>query len=213
MADMYILGQTTSKSRLGNGVRVPVQGLRDGTIPVVDWVAACAIEGKVFQANHGTVTTPITFIAYDADRPDFALDVPSGYAAFITKIQVYLEDAAGTDTEIIATTSDNLCGASTSTALTEVSSRRNGGVSSGCSAYGTYTANCTLPTNTLEFWRAGFPIAQAAGVAANFEWKFSDGNPQLLIGTSSLQIHVSATTTQAAGYIKVSWVELQASEI
>ncbi len=209
---LRILGQTTSKSRVGNGAHVAVQGLRDGTIPVVDWVAACAIEGKLFQANHGTITTPIAFIAYDADRPDFALDVPSGSAAFLAKIQVYLEDSAGTDTEIIATTSNNLCGAATSTAITPVSTRRNSGVTSSCSAYGTYTANATLPTSTLEFWRQGNPFADTVG-GRMYEWKYSDGNPQLLIGTAGLQIHVSATTTQAAGFIKVCWVELLSTEI
>jgi hypothetical protein len=212
MADMKIKGLTTGKGRYGNGVQVDVTGTRDGAIYVCDYITGMALEGKLFQVNHGTVTTPITFIAYDADRPDFALDVPSGVAVIPTRIEVYLEDSAGTDTEIIVTTSNNNTGAATSTALTPVSTRRNSGLSSSCSAYGTYTANCTLPTSTLEFIRFGNPFADTVG-GRHFIWKYTDGNPQVLVGTAGLQLHVSATTTQAAGFIKVTYAEFAATDL
>jgi hypothetical protein len=214
MADLYIESVTTSKSRVGNGVRRLVTGTRDGAIYVCDYITALALEGKLFHVNHGTATTPITFIAYDADRPDFTLDVPPGVAALITRIQVYLEDSAGTDTEIIATTSSNVGGAGTSTVLTPLSTRRNSGVSSACAAYGTHTANITLPANTIEFWRAGHAFADAATQPPRlFEWVYTQGNPQVLVGPAGLQIHISATTTQAAGFIKVSYAEFASSEI
>jgi hypothetical protein len=213
MAQVFLVGATTSRVRVDNNNQVQASGTKAGELYTCDWITALALEGRVFQASHGTVTTPITFVAYDADRPDFALDVPLGSAAIITRIQVYLEDSAGTDTEIIVTTSDNNCGASTSTALTAISTRRNGGQSAGCKAYGTYAANCTLPTNTLEFYRWGNAFADTIGLGRNFEWKISDGNPQILVGTASLQIHVSATSTQAAGFIKVTWADLLASQV
>ena len=213
MADLRVYGQTTSKARVGNGQWVNVSGTRDGAIYTCDYIAGLAMEGKVFQAIHGTVTTPIAFVEYDADRPDFDLDVPTGVAALLTRIDVYIEAAAGTINEIIATTSNNLAGAATSTALTPVSTRRNSGITSSCAAYGTYTANCTLPTSTLEFWRAGHPAVMAAGVPALHTWKYTDGNPQVLVGPSALQLHISATTTQAHGFIKVTWAELLSTEL
>lgn len=212
MADLFINGVTTSKSRVGNNARAAVTGTRDGAIYVCDYILGMALEGKVFQANHGTLTTPITFIAYDADRPDFDLDVPTGVAAILTRIEIHLEDSAGTDNEIIVTTSNNIAGAGTSTALTPVSTRRNSGLSSSCSAYGTYTANCTLPTSTLEFVRFQNAFADTVG-GRDYIWTYKDGNPQILVGPSALQIHVSATTTQAAGFIKVSWAELTSTDL
>ncbi len=214
MADLYIEGVTTSKSRSGNGVSRRVTGTRDGAIYTLDWVSAMALEGKLFQTSHGTVTTPITFIAYDADRPDFSLDVPTGVAAFLTRIQVHLETSAGTITEIIATTSTNVIGDGTATDLTIFSTRRNSGISSSCLAYGTHTADATVPANTNEFWRAGYAFADTTTDPFKiFEWNYQQGNPQLLVGPAGLQIHVSATTTQATGYIKVAWAELASSEI
>ena len=43
------------------------QGTRDGAIWTADWVLARCAEGRVFVANAGTVTTPVTFGAGDID--------------------------------------------------------------------------------------------------------------------------------------------------
>lgn len=213
MADLRIVGQTTTKGRVGNGANVGVTGTRDGAIYVADYIQALAMEGRLFSVSHGTITTPITFLAYAVKRPVFALDVPAGTAVIPTKIEVYLEAAAGTVTEIVAGTVGNILGAGTSTALTPVSTRTDRPVTTGCSAYGNYTADSAAFTNDVEFWRTGTPIAAAAGVPNLFTWKVSDGNPQVLVGASGLYLFVAATTTQATGFVNVTFAELPASAI
>lgn len=213
MADLRVIGQTTSKGRAGNGGNVGVTGTRDGAIYVCDYIQALAMEGRLFNASHGTITTPITFLTYAAKRPVFALDVPSGTAVIPTKIEVFLEANAGTVTEIIAGTCGNLLGAGTSTAVTPRSTRTDAPVTSGCSVYGNYTADSAAFTNDLEFWHAGNPYAGAAGSKVEYTWKISDGNPQILVGASSLYLFVAATTTQATGFVKVTYAEVPASAI
>jgi hypothetical protein len=214
VADLYINGVTTSKARSGNNTRLAATGTRDGALYTCPYVLNMALEGRVFHVSHGTVTTPITFIAYDADRPDLGIDVPTGTTIIPVRILVYLEDMAGTDNEIIVEANRNLLGASTSTALTIYNVRTDAPMATGCSAYGTYTANATAVTVASEFWRAGDPIAQAAGSPLKtFLWNLEDGTPQVLVGPASISLHVSATTTQAAGFVKASWIELPSSSI
>jgi hypothetical protein len=213
MADLRIIGQTTSKARVGNGANVGVTGTRDGAIYVADYIQALAMEGRIFHVSHGTITTPITFLAYAAKRPVFALDVPTGTAVIPTRIDVFLESAAGTVTEIIAGTVGNVLGAGTSTALTPACTRTDRPVASNCSAYGNYTADSAAFTNDVEFWRAGTPIAAAAGVPNLYTWKISDGNPQVLVGASALYLFVAATSTQATGFVKVTYAEVPSSAL
>jgi hypothetical protein len=213
MADLRIRTQTTSKNYSSNGQMVDVQGLKDGTLPAVDWVMSKAIEGRVFHVSHGTVTTPITFVAYDEDRPAFALDVPAGTTIIPIRIQVYLEAAAGTVTEVIFETATNVVGAGTSTLLTPACTRTRGGRTTACTGYGLYTGNGTAPTGAIEFWRSGYPYVGAAGAPALIEWNVMNGTPQIIEGAGSLVGYVSATTSQVNGFTKVSWIELLTSEV
>lgn len=211
--NFQIFGQTTNKARSGNGSWQPASGTRDGALHVQDWTQAMAFEGRLFNVSHGSITTPITFLAYAVKRPVFGLDVPVGTAVFPTRIDVFLEANAGTVTEIIAGTCGNLLGAATSTALTPAATRTDRPVTSGCSAFGNYTADSAAFTNDVEFWRAGNPYAGAAGSKVQYTWTASEGNPQLLVGASSLYIFVAGTATQATGYVKVTYAELPASAV
>lgn len=210
---LTILGQTTSKGRYGNGAVVPVTGTRDGAINVQDWIQAAAIEGRLFTAELGTAATKVAFGAYDADQPEIALGVPTGTTIIPVHITVAIETMAGTANQVIALTSTSTVTVGTSTAITPLSNRTSRPVTSACTVYGAYSGNGTTPAGTQEFWRAGYPVAAAAGVPATFEWDIRTHIPVVIDGVGSLVMYFSATTTQAEGFIRVSWIELPSTAL
>lgn len=211
---LTILGQTTSKSRYANGITVPVTGTRDGALYVADYILAMAMEGKLFQTSSGTITTPLQFKAYDADQPDFVIDVPSGTTIIPVWIQVHEETSAGTINEVLAMVSSGLIGAGTSTALTIYSTRSSRANSSTCSGYGIYAGNGTAPATPLEFWRTGYAFADTSlGPLKVYEWNIRNNPPQVIVGPGALVVYASATTTQATGFVKAAWIELASTEI
>ena len=54
-----------------------------------------AKEGRVFVANMGSVTTPITFLVTAANRPDAWIRVPSGTTIIPISVHVTLEARLG----------------------------------------------------------------------------------------------------------------------
>ena len=189
-----------------------IQSTRDGALVTADWSMARAIEGKVFTAQLGTAITPITGDAYDADQPFFALDVSAGFAAILLKIQVYLQAAVGVVNYVIAETSTAKVGAGTSTPITPVNHKSDGGSPSGTTAYGAYSGDGTAATGGVEFWHDGDPYIQAAGnMSPLFVWTHRDG-PIILVNSSALLIHCGGGT-DPTGYVRVTYVEAAASDV
>lgn len=216
MADMKILAQTTSKSRVGNGVWREVTGTKDGAIYTADYVLGLALEGKVFTAQLGTASTPVTFrTGYDADQPEMAIDVPMGVAIIPLMIQVVLEDSAGTDNEIVAEASPALTGEGTATAGSILNNKLNSGLTSSCAYRYTYSGNGTVPANYVEFFRFNHAFADEGGaiVGNSVLWTPQGFAPVVLVGEASLLLHISATATAPAGYAKIMWAEFTSTDL
>lgn len=214
MSDIFINGVTTGRAVVGNNSRIGAAGTRDGVLYTADWELSKAMEGKVFQAQVGTLTTPTTFrIGIDLDQPELVIDVPEGTTIIPVSIDVYLEDAGGTDTEVVAAANPALCGAGTSTLGTILAKRINGSFASACKMYYTYSADCTDPASYDEFWRGGNAFVQAAAVQNRFAWNRAVSPPPVIVGPASLVLWIDGTTTAPAGYVKVCWVEDSSSNV
>lgn len=213
MADIYIDASTNSISR-NRGRRV-LRGTTDGALFTLDWLSALAMEGRVFQASVGSATTPATFkTGYTTAQPEIAIDVPSGTTIIPVRIQVHLEDSAGTDNEIVAVTSSTAVGAGTSTAVTPKSTRTDQPIATGCSVYSLYSGNGTAPTVVNEFWRHGYAFADTTlGPLKVYEYDVRVAPVQMIVGAGSLAVYVGATTTAPAGYIKVVWAEVPTATV
>lgn len=176
-------------------------------------------EGRMYVANRGTASTPISFAktAYDADQPQLVVDVPSGTSIMPIFLEIYLEDAAGTDTEMIWSVSDALIGAGTSTAVTPANARTQASgtqPSSACSVYRDYTGNGTAPSNGFEFARFGDAFAQEADARNRFVWSaHRAGWAPLIEGTGALVLHVAAATTAPAGFVTCVWWEIPTENV
>lgn len=174
-------------------------------------------EGRIFVANVGTATTPTNFAktAYDADQPQFVIDVPSGVAIMPLVLKVVHETEAGTLNEVIWSVSDANVGAGTSTAVTTYANARTQSAGSqpgsGCSLYSLYTGNGTAPSNGFEFARFSQPFAYSDGDAPNddrYQWLAArEGWAPIIQGTGALVCHIVGGTAPT-GYLTAIWWEM-----
>jgi hypothetical protein len=217
MSLLELIGQTTSKGRVGNGQRLLATGTRDGALYTANYRLAMGMEGKIFLASHGSASTPINFNAvadYATTKPMLTIDVPAGTTIIPISIQVFFETAVGTLTECFAVAGTGNVGAGTSTVVTPACTRLASGATTGCTAYGTHTGAGSAPGSAREFWRDGHPVAVVAGVPTKFEYDIDRHGP-VVIGcgaTGCLAIYAQAVTS-ATGYIKAQWIELLSTEV
>lgn len=212
MVDLRLSAGISPDRATADDVKLLVPGLRDGSLVTAPWALARAIEGKVYTVQLGTGITPITGDTYDADQPFIALDVSEGFAAVLLKIQVYLEAGAGTVNTVIAETSDIKAGAGTSTPITPVNHKTDGGAAAGTTAFGAYSGDAADPVNGVEFWHDGDPYVQATTSQHSlFVWTYEAG-PVVLVNTSSVHVHL-AGGSDPTGYARITYVEMLSSEV
>lgn len=220
--------QTTSVQRVSEGSEVYMRMLRDGTISASDLSTILSLEGRVFHAQAGSLTSPATFAttAIDGTEPDLIVEVPSGTTILPLSIQIYME-AYGTNAifECLASfgTGGSKGAATGGTAITPTNMRSDAPYVSQCTIYSTINdATATYVTgNVTEFWRDGAQSAITKATAVNnianadfvkFEWSVAKyGFQPVLIGAS--QLFVNAMSQAGTGYIKLAYAELPSSSI
>ena len=208
MSDIRLAPRVTPAAVTADQGYMAVQGFRDGSISVATFKQRMAAAGRLFTANMGSVTTPLTFLVTAANRPDAWVRVPSGTAIMPVYAGVTLESAAGTVTEIDVRIAQNDIGNGTSTAASvgPVSQRTDAPVTSNCTARHLATADTTAETNPLSIYRRTYARADEAGIDWRGIEKDFEPSP-LLIGAATWEIFIAATTTQATGFVVMSWIE------
>ena len=89
MSDIRVNAAQTTISRVTDGRLVQMRGMRDGSAIVAPWEMALVMEGKVFGANAGTITTGIAGHATaDGDQPEIAIRAA---ADTLVVLPLYLE--------------------------------------------------------------------------------------------------------------------------
>jgi len=177
----------------------------------MQWVEA----GHIFAASIGEGGTKVDFaeVAYDADQPQFALDVPAGTTVIPLKVQFVLEEMAGTDNTFILATSSGLIAAGTSTANTTAQNMNTSAVSTrttNTTFRQLYTGNGTAPANSAEFWMHEEPLAVSAESHPKIEWNVMTGDlPPVIVGPAALVGYVFATTDGPEGHAKLIWAEFE----
>lgn len=203
-------GVATPERSTADALKKAFRALRDGTMSFADFVLVSCMEGVMNYVSLGTITTPITFKAYDADQPELVLDVADGFTMIPVNFQFHIEDSAGTDNEILIHTSKGtLIGAGTSTALTALNANTGYSAAAGVTAYGAYTGNGTVPTTPAEIFRWGYAFADTTvGPVKVINWNWRDQAPVIVKGAGAIACYLSATTTQMAGYVKAAYIVL-----
>lgn len=197
--------------RVSEGAQLQLRGTRDGALFVADWMEALALEGRAFSANMGSVTTPLTFLVTAANRPDAWIRVPDGTMIVPTHCVVVLEAFAGTVTEIDVRIAQNDIGNGTSSAadVGPRALRTDAPITSNCVARQLATVDTTAETNPLSVWRRTMPTANAAGndLAGSVSISREMMGYPVLVGPSTWEVFVAATTTQATGFVIFHWLE------
>ena len=212
MADPFVISSTTlTPLRVANGVTQNARGTRDGALFTADWKQALVMEGRVWVANMGSVTTPLTFLVTAANRPDAWLRMPSATAVIPLRVEAVLEAAAGTVTELDLRMAYNDIGNGTSSAATvgpvNYSPNNAGALTSAVIPRQLATADTTAETTPISIHRVTFPLAQATGLVPYVDL-FEPIVCPILIGPATLELFIAATTTQATGFVQMIWAEL-----
>jgi len=222
MSDIRLVTGVQSRTQVAQDDRfLAVAGDRIGNMYTKRWLDALVSEGRVFCANAGTVTTPLTFGAgsIDTTEPDLFVACDSNFVITPIEIRVKMEaygtsaifelmaatgtdGVAGTDTDLVAGT--NICNLRSDAPFT---AQAQIGHSSAADA--TY-----MTTNVCEFWRDGLMKAVTTGTADDdspmppqtFVWNiFEHGFSPLLVGSSQLMVFAAAQASQ--GFITFIFAE------
>jgi hypothetical protein len=214
--------QNTAIERVTEGNDTYLKSLRDGTLTVANFIAALSLEGRVFTANVGTATSPVTFGAGGLDATEFDLhvSVPAGSVIIPLELRVVMEafGTAAINEILMIAGGGSTCGAGT--AITPVSSNVNMGRSSSCTvtSAATATSGVAITTNVRELYRDGSPIAITIATVGQvrvpnvFLWRATDSGILDVVGPSQ-QVAVLAAANAGTGFITLKYVELPVSAV
>jgi hypothetical protein len=199
--------------------KVAVKALMDGTLSIMDFANVMSLEGRVFSASAGSVTTPVTFGAgtIDTTEPDLQIIVPSGTTIIPLDILLVMEAYGSTALfEFMASIGQGSTVAhGTDTDVTPVNVNLGYGTNTACTVGAASNADAVYQTsNIVEFWRGCEPVAVTVATAdddstfypVNYSWKAKDaGYLPILNGKGALTVF--AASQAGTGFIQCRWAE------
>lgn len=201
-----------------------VQGTRDGAPFSADWVLARCFEGRVFVANAGSVTSPLTWGdgSISETEHDIVIYVPSGTSIGILEVDVQME-TYGTDA-IFETMAKIGTYTTLTTAVGSTITPRNMRSDTPFTSNCTIKAACTTVASTgltgAEFWRDGREKAKnlsTAGAAVSPQpFKYSWNHKQagvipVVVGVGACAVYAAAQA--GTGFITVTYVEFPTTRL
>ncbi len=218
MALKIFTGQAEPTRKTSDGVLINAQGMRDGTLFTAGWIERLTLEGRVFAANLGTLTSPATFAAgMVADEADFLVDIPDGIIGIPISIEYTLQTGTTGVSEVCALASSTLAVGTSGTSLTVYNVRLDSPIASRATVWGALASGGnTTPYsgNYYEFFRDGYGTdpSVTGTPSPTYRWsaKTSSTFPVIVDGGSITIFHGAAAAT---GFITVVWAELPESYI
>src|SRR3990167_245642 len=192
---------------------------RRGELVTMPWYTSLVLEGKVFTANAGTISAPVTLVgtAIVVRRPQLAVKVPSSSTIIIPLyMALYFETQGGAGVNEVAfscTANDIL--RTNGTAITPVNMLRGSTASTACEVDSIYSGDSAAYTSALEFYRSGYPTDASLTLTPRplYEWSYLvQGNAPVIKGPASLIISSGAATSQT-GFVTITWAEFTATEL
>jgi len=202
---------------------VGARSTRDGALFTAPWVQALVLEGKVFGANAGSVTTGIAGHAtIDADQPEIAIRAAADTLVLMPlDLGAYLESGATTlgIHELMWAVSNIDVGAGTSTAGTALNLNLSSSAATGASVRTAYTGNGTDPLTAGNFFeivrQAGLIDSDAATSGLQLlscRWNALSGPAPIVARTGSI-LGYAGGSTSAVAYMTAIWAEFSQNEI
>ena len=207
MSDLRAFIQNLSVGRASSGTLAGLRMTPDGALYTADVALAAAIEGRIFGANSGVVTTPAATAATTAITNTIAshwIRVPDGTVIVPLYCRIVVEaNGATTQGEISVLTAQNDIGTSgVAATVGPLSLNTAGPVTSNCFARQIATAS-TAPTNPAELTRFSFA---ASAVNQHFEWNARElGIYPLIRGAGTWAIYIGGNAVSF--YAQTVWAE------
>lgn len=218
--DITVFAKQSAADVAANGSWRALRATRDGAPIVLPWHQALVMQGVVFSAGAGSVTTPIAGHAtIDADQPELAAYFATGVAVIPLSGRMTQETGATTLAQggmMLAHSNINV-GAGTSTAVTPVPQNQLYSVATRGAAAAAYTGNGTDPLtagNFTELARVSSVIdadaATSGIIPPTLKWTcMDDVVPILGLAASFLAYGEAAGNTLFATLV---WAELDESQ-
>jgi len=201
-----------------------IQGTRDGAPFSADWILARSLEGRVFIANAGSVTTALSFGAGSITETemDLFISVPSGTTIGILEVAIKME-TYGTDAifECMAKTgTGGTIGAGSS--VTPRNVRSDSPFTSLCTVTAAATTTNGVALTGAEFFRDGLSRAKTVTtfgstyptINQKFVWNHKDaGYIPIVVGGTGTGCAVYASAQAGTGFITVTYVEVPSTRI
>lgn len=212
-------------SRVGSdGGTMDLRCARDGVLFTAPWLLAMAMEGRMYCAGAGSITTAITWeatAACDMTKAAVMVDVPSGTTIIPVSIQLQME-AFGTNAIFECAAHIGSGGITAGgTAVTVTNLRSDAPDTTECTVTSDLTGATALTTNICEFWRDGLQSAITKATAVNniankddfkFVWTLTESSAfPIVIGAG--QLFVTQGSQAGTGFCKVVWIEIPSTMV
>ena len=191
---------------------------KDGSLFTADWFQSMAMEGRMFCAQAGVLTTPITWTATAANdqaKPAMFISVPDGTTIIPLEISLYME-AFGTDSLFECAAITGTGGVSAGgTAMSITNMRTDAPHTSLCTATSDLTGGTACTANVNEFWKSGVQKVATTATADDasmrnpdvFTWRYTDGMFAPVIKGAG-QIMVTQGSQAGTGFGRIIFVEI-----
>lgn len=214
MTDLKALTRNTSVDRIPTGW-VNLRNTPDGALFTAPQGLGVGFEGRIFGANMGLVTTPLTTAATTAignTIPHAWIRVPDGTAIIPLYAKLTIEGSGITtqgEAEMLIAQNDIGNGTSTAADAGPICLNTAAPVTSACTARQLATGAATAPTNPLDLARWSFALST---VNTSFEWRGQEyGVTPVIRGAGSWAIYLGGNAV--IYYIQMVWIELSESGI
>ena len=211
-------------SRAGSdGNEMDLRCTRDAVPFTASWFMAQAMEGRMYHASAGSLTTPITWTATaacDMTKAAVMIDVPVGTTIIPVSISLYME-IYGTDALFECAAHIGSGGVSAGgTAVTVTNLRSDAPDSSLCTVTSDLTGGTALTTNISEFWRTGHQLVTTVATSDDASpwtpplhvWRLAESGVIPIVKGAG-QLFVTQGSQAGAGFCKICWVELPSTMI
>lgn len=197
---------------------------RDGALVQLPWRMALVLEGRVFGATVGTLSTGIVGggngTVLDLDQPEFIISVPSGTAIMPLRVAIQgnaadaVADHSVLEALICADRTQAWAADGTCTSTTIYNYRTDSPRASACLARTAFSADTTDPVHSIDLARAEVKIDLPANgetpIILDLNWV--PEQPPVLVGPAML-VGYWGGTSAVTGYAQIIWAEFFKSEV
>ena len=217
MTQLYARVQQDSVAATANGQWADVEATSRGELIVIDFYAQMVNEGRGFQLNIGTLTTPtVGDVVITNSAAEMCADAQLGMTVIPTQYDMSVNLGTGTLHEYAIKSAAAPSTAGTAfVPLPLITGGTAATTTARVAAAGAVSVPAELATTTRRHWSYSNPVAVAAGHSpGNITWQ--PLRPPVIVGSSTgscIYVQVAAATTGPSYFASLDYIELATASI